>query len=137
MHPVAMQTYTSKTKAGSTQLTSSSKKSKASPKGTPTEQLNQSSPSKRSSKANKPNISFASIAEATGRVPAYASMAQSNTPPIEGDLPDPFDIHPPPLYDDQVVANPNAKVAIYEEEVILDSGATDCMVPSFGYLDLI
>ena len=62
---------------------------------------------------------------------------RSGEPPIEGDVQDPFDVHPPPLYEDQVLKNPDAKTAIYKDEVLLDSGASDCMVPSFGYLDLI
>ena len=90
-------------------------------------------------KDGKPAVSFASVAQAKERVKAYASMARKGeqVPPTEGDLPDIYDVNPPPLYDDQVIANPNARIAIYEEEVVLDSGATDNMVPSFSFLALI
>ena len=89
-------------------------------------------------KDGKPVVSFASVATAKARRLAFASMARKEVVPLyEGDLPDPYDIHPPPMYDDQVLANPNAKEAIYEEEVILDSRASDCVVPSFACLDLI
>ena len=64
-------------------------------------------------------------------------MAQtSQEPPQEGDLPDPCDVHPPPICEDQVVANPNAVPAMHETEAIIDSGASDCMVPSFRHLDM-
>ena len=89
-------------------------------------------------KSNKATVSFASMAEAQERKRACASVAQaSKEPPQEADLPDPCDIHPPPICDDQVVSNPNAVPATHETEVVSDSGASDHMVPSFRCLCLI
>ena len=133
IHPSAMESNASKVKR--------EKKIKSALKKAPTETktiADKVQERKVLIKDGKPFVSYASSAQAKERIPAYASMAKKDEyPPYEGDLPDPYDVHPPPLYDDQVLANPNSKEAIYEEEVLLDSGASDCMVPSFLYLDLI
>ena len=78
-------------------------------------------------------------ASAARRV-AFANLANSDSerqPPREMDLPDPYDIHPPEIGTDNVQPNPDSKTVFYEEAVLLDSGASDCMVWSFAFLDLI
>ena len=66
-------------------------------------------------------------------------MAQDTTwqAPEEGDLVDVHETVPPPLEPDEVWHNDRARPAIFEQEVVLDSGATDCMVPSMDYLTMV
>ena len=64
-------------------------------------------------------------------------MATLPSVPVEADIPDPFDMTPPPLDEGTVQRNPKAKIVYYEHFVLLDSGASDCMVYSLKYLDLI
>ena len=71
---------------------------------------------------------------------AWCTLAkeEKDTPPLqEGDVGDPFDIVPPPIGEDDVHRNPNAKIVCCEDSVLLDSGASDCMTHTFEHLDLI
>ena len=43
----------------------------------------------------------------------------------------------PHIGEDEVLHNPSVREAIYEDEVLLDSGATDCMTHIAELLDLI
>ena len=91
------------------------------------------------------HASVAASISAGKRKMAYASMAASEPAgkqkpkpaPYEGDIMDPFDVNPPPIDTDTVMANPNFRIIVYEDSVLLDSGASDCMVYSFVYLDMI
>ena len=95
-----------------------------------------SDPSKKATRTR----SYAAVAlSAPNHKVAFACMATSkHESPEEGDLPDPFGYQPLPIDEDQVIQNDNPRTALYDDdEVILDSGASECMVPSLAYLDLI
>ena len=76
---------------------------------------------------------------------AYCSGASSlvNTEedkrpmPNEGNVQDPHSLVNPPVSAGEVVRNERAKIVLYDEQVLIDSGASDSMVPTFKYLDLI
>ena len=69
---------------------------------------------------------------------ACANMATKDwDPPVEGEVPDPSNVFLPDAITDDVYRNPNVKSATCDEDVIVDSGASDCMVPSPAYLDFI
>ena len=80
------------------------------------------------------------VASKGSRRQAYCSMAKAkeeNKFPEEGDIQDPSDLYPLVLSEHETVHNENAQIVVYEDNVILDSGASDCMVPNFDYLDYI
>ena len=58
-------------------------------------------------------------------------------PIMEDDVEDPFDIIPPMIGEHNVQNNPNSKTVFYEDSVLLDSGASDCMTYTFNHLDYI
>ena len=123
--PAAMLTTAHKEK-----ITESSKTTTSTP---PKSTTSSKSKDKKDDKKNKTNVSFATMAEAQSRKRAYATMALVDLDaPKEGNVLDPYDVHPPPIYEDQIVENPNYIPAVYDKDVIIDSGTSDCMVPSFA-----
>ena len=75
---------------------------------------------------------------------AYASMAgvmepgqQPHQPLTEGPVPFDMDLPPPPIGEGQVVRNPSVRIAVYEDIVLIDSGASDSMTQFLYLLDLI
>ena len=65
-----------------------------------------------------------------------AATSRPRRPPVEGSV-EPVDIFPPPLSPTDIIENPNARFTIYNEEVLIDSGASDSMAPTSDLLDLI
>ena len=57
--------------------------------------------------------------------------------PTEGRVGDSLDANPPVLEGGDMFINDNTEIVIYEDQVLIDSGASDSMVPSFKYLDYI
>jgi hypothetical protein len=81
-----------------------------------------------------------SAAASAMRRTAICSMAKKDIPDdesLEGSVPDPLDVAPPMIDGEQAVINPSVKIVVYEDDVLIDSGASDSMAPSFKYLDLI
>ena len=64
-------------------------------------------------------------------------LGNSHKPLREGEIKDPFDFVPPPIDENGAHRNPNAKIVYYEDSVLLDSGASDCMTYTFKHLDMI
>ena len=69
--------------------------------------------------------------------PAATNDSHSHNMPEEARIEDPLDITPPVIGTNDVVTNDNATLVIYEDQVLIDSGASDSMVHSFAYLDYI
>ena len=67
---------------------------------------------------------------------ASATMNERH-PILEGDIEDPFDHIPPPIDEYNPVVNPNARIVYYEDSVLLDSRASDCMTYAFAHLHMI
>ena len=55
----------------------------------------------------------------------------------DGPAPDPYDVHPPEISPNEVLPNYSSKIVFYEDSVLLDSGASDCMTYTFQHLDMI
>ena len=85
-----------------------------------------------------PKMLYASAAAASKKPVkiAFANVATKCDPPKKGNVTDPYDLNPLQIYNNNVLANPNAVTVFCEDDVILDSGASNCMVPSFCFLDL-
>ena len=50
--------------------------------------------------------------------------------PTEGFIDGTFDFPLPPLSEDDVLLNPHSEVVVHENQVFIDFGASDSMVPS-------
>lgn len=87
----------------------------------------------------KRKISHANAAAATVRQRriVYCGQAVAISHPVEQPIKDELLKDIPALYDDQVIENPKAEIVIYEQQVLLDSGASDCMCPALRYLTFI
>ena len=62
---------------------------------------------------------------------AHVNVATKCDPPKKGNVTDSHELNSPPNCVDNVPANPNAVTVICEDNLILDSGASNCVVPSF------
>ena len=126
--------HQTKTKPSSTTKTTFSKDTKLPPLTKPPKM----SYAAAALRAPKKRIAHANVATTlNGRRIAYCGSASTLHHPVESDVEDPFEKELPPLYDDQVVENPNVQTVLYEDCVVIDSGASDCMSPLLRYLTLI
>jgi hypothetical protein len=67
-------------------------------------------------------------------------MARKGThsPIKEGNITNPFEVHPPSINKTQAIYNPKVWIVIYKDEVLIDSaGASDNMTYMFAHLTLI
>ena len=67
----------------------------------------------------------------------YCGQAVAISHPMEQPTKDGLSKEIPAFYDNQVIDNPKAQTAIYEQMVLLNSGASDCMCPARRYLTFI